>query len=76
VEERLMGWYGRAVFTKAKVEKGQNVLITGIGGGVAITALQFCVAVGELWLCFDARGDTAPTKLTGFSFVAKVRTFG
>ncbi|SGZ32348.1 BQ5605_C040g11860 [Microbotryum silenes-dioicae] len=33
-----------AVFTKAKVEKGHNVLITGIGGGVAITALQFCVA--------------------------------
>lgn len=40
-----------AVFTKARVEKGQNVLITGIGGGVAITALQFCVAAGE-WASF------------------------
>lgn len=37
----------RAVFTKANVKKGDNVLITGIGGGVAILALQFCVAAGE-----------------------------
>lgn len=36
----------RAVFTKANVQKGQNVLITGIGGGVAITALQYCIALG------------------------------
>jgi NADPH:quinone reductase-like Zn-dependent oxidoreductase len=36
----------RAVFTKAGVEEGQNVLITGIGGGVALLALQFCVAAG------------------------------
>jgi hypothetical protein len=35
-----------AVFTKANVQKGHNVLITGIGGGVAITALQYCVALG------------------------------
>lgn len=37
----------RAVFTKANVQSGQNVLITGIGGGVAITALQYCIALGE-----------------------------
>lgn len=36
----------RACFTKAEVDQGQNVLITGIGGGVAIQALQFCVAKG------------------------------
>lgn len=42
---RLMVFF-RAVFTKAKVQKGQNVLITGIGGGVAITALQYAVALG------------------------------
>ncbi|GAA5963942.1 hypothetical protein JCM21900_004078, partial [Sporobolomyces salmonicolor] len=41
----------RAVFTKAKVQKGDNVLITGIGGGVAILALQLCVAVGaHVWV--------------------------
>ncbi|KAG0030719.1 hypothetical protein BGZ81_002259 [Podila clonocystis] len=36
----------RAVFTKGQVSKGQNVLITGIGGGVALIALSFCVAAG------------------------------
>ncbi|KAF9584199.1 hypothetical protein BGW38_007251 [Lunasporangiospora selenospora] len=36
----------RAVFTKGQVSKGQNVLITGIGGGVALMALQLCVAAG------------------------------
>ncbi|KAF8973461.1 hypothetical protein BGZ46_009835 [Entomortierella lignicola] len=36
----------RAVFTKGEVTQGQNVLITGIGGGVALMALAFCVAAG------------------------------
>ncbi|KAF9097832.1 hypothetical protein BGX27_000906 [Mortierella sp. AM989] len=36
----------RAVFTKGEVAQGQNVLITGIGGGVALMALAFCVAAG------------------------------
>ncbi|GAA5853859.1 hypothetical protein JCM8547_007476 [Rhodosporidiobolus lusitaniae] len=41
----------RAVFTKAGVKEGDNVLITGIGGGVAILALQFCVAAGaNVWV--------------------------
>ncbi|KAI5478509.1 hypothetical protein MNV49_005037 [Pseudohyphozyma bogoriensis] len=35
----------RAVKTKANVDAGQNVLITGIGGGVALNALQYCVAI-------------------------------
>jgi NADPH:quinone reductase-like Zn-dependent oxidoreductase len=30
----------------ACVEPGHKVLITGIGGGVALLALQFCVAAG------------------------------
>lgn len=28
------------------MQKGQNVLITGIGGGVALVALQLCLALG------------------------------
>lgn len=36
----------RALFTKGQVQKGQHVLITGIGGGVALFALQFAAAVG------------------------------
>jgi NADPH:quinone reductase-like Zn-dependent oxidoreductase len=37
---------GRALFTKAQVSKGQNVLLTGVGGGVAMLALQMAVAAG------------------------------
>ncbi len=36
----------RAVFTKGKVSAGDNVLITGIGGGVALFAMQFALAAG------------------------------
>ncbi len=36
----------RAVFTKGETSKDKNVLITGIGGGVAQFALQFALAVG------------------------------
>ncbi|KAI1322254.1 hypothetical protein F5Y16DRAFT_49417 [Xylariaceae sp. FL0255] len=39
----LTAW--RAVFTKSgNAEAGRNILITGIGGGVALQALQFAVA--------------------------------
>lgn len=41
----LTGW--RALITKsANAEKGRNILITGIGGGVALNVLQFAVALG------------------------------
>ncbi|CZS88375.1 related to alcohol dehydrogenase [Rhynchosporium agropyri] len=41
----LTGW--RAFMTKSRnAEKGRNILITGIGGGVALNVLQFAVAVG------------------------------
>ncbi|EIN07030.1 NAD(P)-binding protein [Punctularia strigosozonata HHB-11173 SS5] len=36
----------RAVVVNARVKKGDNVLITGIGGGVALVALQLCIARG------------------------------
>ncbi|KAE8227333.1 hypothetical protein CF319_g183 [Tilletia indica] len=36
----------RALFTKGRLQKGQNLLITGIGGGVAQLALQLAVAAG------------------------------
>ncbi|KAI6759987.1 hypothetical protein HG531_013560 [Fusarium graminearum] len=40
----LTAW--RALTTKANVQQGQNVLVTGIGGGVALSALQFGKAMG------------------------------
>lgn len=36
----------RAVKTQAKISKGEKVLITGIGGGVALFALQFAIHIG------------------------------
>lgn len=36
----------RAAIVNGKVQKGHNVLITGIGGGVAVTAMQICLAQG------------------------------
>lgn len=36
----------RAVFSRARLQPGEKVLISGIGGGVALAALQFAVAHG------------------------------
>jgi len=36
----------RATIINAKVSQGQNILVTGIGGGVAVLALQLCLAKG------------------------------
>lgn len=36
----------KALFSKGKVKRGQNVLVTGIGGGVAAFALQFAKLSG------------------------------
>jgi zinc-binding alcohol dehydrogenase/oxidoreductase len=40
----LTAW--RAVSTKANVRSGEKVLITGIGGGTAVFAMQFALAKG------------------------------
>ncbi|AMJ66589.1 zinc-binding dehydrogenase [Hymenobacter sp. PAMC 26628] len=40
----------RAAFCRAQAQPGERVLVTGIGGGVAIVAAQLCVARGcEVW---------------------------
>lgn len=36
----------RATIVNALVDAGHNVLITGIGGGVALLAMQICIAKG------------------------------
>lgn len=36
----------RALFTRAKLEAGERVLVTGVGGGAALFAAQFAVASG------------------------------
>ncbi len=40
----LTAW--RALFSRCKLQKGEKVLLTGIGGGVALLALQFAIAAG------------------------------
>lgn len=36
----------RALFTKCQLKAGENVLISGVGGGVALFACQFAIAAG------------------------------
>lgn len=53
----LTAW--RMVRTRAEVQRGERVLIWGIGGGVAIAALQICKQLGaEVWVT-----STHPEKL-------------
>lgn len=41
----------RALFTKAQLQAGERVLISGVGGGVALFACQFAIAAGaEVWV--------------------------
>lgn len=41
----------RAVFSRARLQSGERILISGIGGGVALCALQFAVASkAEAWV--------------------------
>ncbi len=41
----------RAAFVRAQLQPGERVLVTGIGGGVALVAAQFCAAAGaEVWV--------------------------
>jgi NADPH:quinone reductase-like Zn-dependent oxidoreductase len=45
----LTAW--RMIHTRAQVRAGERVLIWGIGGGVAIAALQICKQIGaEVWV--------------------------
>jgi NADPH:quinone reductase-like Zn-dependent oxidoreductase len=45
----------RALMTRARLMAGEKVLITGIGGGVALFALQFAVAAGAEVLATSGR---------------------
>ena len=45
----LTAW--RMLVTRARVQAGENVLIWGIGGGVALAALQICKRIGaRVWV--------------------------
>lgn len=60
----LTAW--RALFTRAQLKPGERVLVTGIGGGAALFALQFAVAAGATsWVT-----SSSPAKL------ARAQTLG
>jgi zinc-binding alcohol dehydrogenase/oxidoreductase len=41
----------RALFSRAQLRPGERVLVSGIGGGVALFALQFALAAGaQVWV--------------------------
>ncbi len=45
----------RALFARARLQAGERVLVSGIGGGVALFALQFAAAAGaEVWVTSSA----------------------
>ncbi len=45
----LTAW--RALVSKANVQSGERVLVTGIGGGTAVFVLQFALALGaDVWV--------------------------
>jgi NADPH:quinone reductase-like Zn-dependent oxidoreductase len=45
----LTAW--RALFTRAQLQSGERILVTGVGGGAALFALQFALAAGaQVWV--------------------------
>lgn len=41
----------RVLFSKCSIQPGEKILITGAGGGVALTCIQFALAAGlEVWV--------------------------
>lgn len=60
----LTAW--RALFTKCQAQAGDRVLISGVGGGVALFALQFAVAAGcEVWVTSSSAAKIAQAVALG-----------
>jgi NADPH:quinone reductase-like Zn-dependent oxidoreductase len=60
----LTAW--RMVVTRACVRKGEHVLIWGIGGGVAIAALQICKQLGAtVWVTSSSEAKLARARDLG-----------
>jgi NADPH:quinone reductase-like Zn-dependent oxidoreductase len=56
----------RALFTRANLQAGERVLISGIGGGVALFALQFALAAkAEVWVTSGSDEKIARARALG-----------
>lgn len=68
----LTAW--RMVHTRARVQRGERVLIWGIGGGVAIAALQICKQLGaEVWVTSTSESKRARARALGADHVLDSR---
>lgn len=60
----LTAW--RALFTRAQLKAGERVLVTGVGGGAALFALQFAVAAGaSVWVTSSSADKIARARQMG-----------
>lgn len=60
----LTAW--RAVMTRAALRAGERVLVSGVGGGAAVFALQFAVAAGaEVWVTSSSTEKIARAQVLG-----------
>ncbi len=60
----LTAW--RALFTRAQLKPGERVLVTGVGGGAALFALQFATAAGAtLWVTSSSLDKIARARSLG-----------
>jgi NADPH:quinone reductase-like Zn-dependent oxidoreductase len=60
----LTAW--RALFTRAQLKAGEKVLVTGIGGGAALYALQFAKAAGaQVWVTSSSAEKLARAQALG-----------
>jgi len=56
----------RAAFSRAQVQPGERVLVTGVGGGVALLAAQLCAARGaEVWVTSSSDEKIARAQALG-----------
>lgn len=64
----LTAW--RMVHTRARVRSGERVLIWGVGGGVAVAALQICKQIGaEVWVTSGSRAKLERARELGADHV-------
>jgi NADPH:quinone reductase-like Zn-dependent oxidoreductase len=69
----LTAW--RMVMTRARLRRGERVLIWGIGGGVALAALQICKLVGaEVWVASGSAAKLDQARALGADHALDHRT--
>jgi zinc-binding alcohol dehydrogenase/oxidoreductase len=67
----------RSLFTRCQLQPNDRVLISGIGGGVALFALQFALAVGcEVWVTSSSGDKIEQAKALGAKGGFNYRTEG